>query len=177
MFDPIDWSGIFSIETPLLEIFVRGTLTYLGLFLMLRFVMKRQTGALSVTDFIVIVIIADAAQNGMSDDYRSVPDGLLLVATIMFWNFALDWASYHSPALARFIDPPEVPLIRKGRLIRANMRREMITNDELMATLRQNGVDSIAKVKTACIESDGKISVVTYTPRRPKRATGTPGAG
>ena len=60
------------------------------MFALLRFVLKREAGTLAITDLLVVVLIADAAQNAMADDYRSVPDGLLLVATIVFWSYALD---------------------------------------------------------------------------------------
>lgn len=89
MFDAVDWRSVFVPKTPLLEIVVRGTVVYLILFAMLRFG-KRQTGSLSVTDLLVLVLIADASQNAMAGDYKSVPDGILLVATIIFWSFALD---------------------------------------------------------------------------------------
>jgi len=74
----------------------------LALFLLLRLVLKRQSGNMGVTDLLVIVLIADAAQNAMASDYKSVPDGLLLVSTIVFWSYALDWLSYHFPRFGRF---------------------------------------------------------------------------
>nr|MBP7571903.1 DUF421 domain-containing protein [Acidobacteriota bacterium] len=73
----VDWGRVFAFDTPWLEIVVRGTAIYLGLFLLLRLVLKRQAGTVGITDLLVIVLIADAAQNAMADDYRSVPDGLL----------------------------------------------------------------------------------------------------
>lgn len=166
MLDAIDWSAIFAINTPLLEIFVRGTLVYLALFLMLRVIMKRQTGGVGITDVLVIVMIADAAQNAMSDDYRSVPDGLLLVAVIMFWDFVIDWLTFHMPWFSRLVDPEPVQLIKHGRILRANLRRELITLEELESQLRLQGVDDPRMVKCAYVESDGKISVVTYDAKR-----------
>ncbi len=88
---PEDWSSIFLPNTPLLEIFIRGTVVYLGIFLLLRLILKRETASIGVTDILVIVLLADAGQNAMADDYRSLPDGLLLVAVIIFWGYALDW--------------------------------------------------------------------------------------
>lgn len=169
MFDSVDWNSVFTADTPLLEIFVRGTLMYLGIFLMLRFILNRQKGSISVTDILLIVLLSDAAQNGMADDYKTVTDGLLLVATIIFWDFLLDWLGYHVPAFARFIDPEAVPLIRHGKFLRKHMREEMITEEELMGHLRQKGVDDVKHVKKAMMESGGEVSVVTYG-RRPGAA-------
>lgn len=156
----IDWNAIFVPDKPLLEIFIRGTLIYLGLFIMLRVLLRRQSGTVGISDMLVLVLIADAAQNAMADDYRSVPDGLLLVATIIGWSYALDWLGYHIPAIQRFISPPPLPLVRDGTLLRRNMRKELITEEELMSQLRQNGIDSLDQIEQACMEADGQISIV-----------------
>lgn len=79
----IDWAKLFEFSTPALEIVVRGTVMYLALFAMLRFILRRETGSLGITDLLVVVLVADAAQNGMAGSYRSISDGLLLVATII----------------------------------------------------------------------------------------------
>ena len=165
MFDSIDWAAVFVMETPILETLVRGTLVYLALFLMLRFVMRRQTGGIGVTDVLVIVMIADASQNAMANDYTSVPDGILLVAVILFWDFFINWLSFHFPRFGKLLDPKPVPLIKHGRILRANLKRELITPEEMDAQLRLQGVDDHRNVKCAFMESDGKISVVTYDTR------------
>src|SRR4051812_26340434 len=156
----INWEKMLLPDTPLLEIFARGTLVYMALFLMLRFVLKRQSGVVGVTDMLVVVLIADAAQNAMASDYTSVTDGILLVGTILFWSYALDWLGYKFPILQRLFRPPPLPLVKNGRMIRRNMRLELITEDELMSMLRQQGIESIDKVKAVCMEGDGHISVV-----------------
>jgi len=156
----VDLAELFALETPLLEIFIRGTAIYLGLFLILRLVLKRQAGGMSITDLLVIVLVADAAQNGMAGEYKTITDGLVLVAVIIFWSFALDWLGYRFPPLNRLVHPPPLPLIKDGVLQRRSMRQELITEDELMTQLREQGVADIASVKLACMEGDGRISVV-----------------
>ena len=160
MFDGVRWETVLVPKMPLLEIIVRGTLVYFGLFLMLRLVLKRQSGTVGVTDLLVIVLIADAAQNAMADDYRSVPDGLFLVGTIIFWSYALDWLGYHIPWVGRLVHPPSLLLVKDGRMLRRNMRQELITPEELMSQLREQGINDVADVKRAYMEADGKISVV-----------------
>jgi uncharacterized membrane protein YcaP (DUF421 family) len=159
-FRSVSWQEVFVPSLPILEIFIRGTVVYLALFLLLRLVLKRQSGNMGVTDLLVIVLIADAAQNAMASDYKSVPDGLLLVSTIVFWSFALDWLSYHFPRFGRFIHPPALELIRDGKVNRINLRKELITMDELKEQLREQGIDDVKEVKRACMEGDGRISVV-----------------
>jgi uncharacterized membrane protein YcaP (DUF421 family) len=155
-----DWHKMFALDTPVLEIFLRGTVVYLALFLFLRYVVKREVGTVGIADLLVIVVIADAAQNAMAGDYTSITDGVLLVGTIIFWNFALDWLAFHSPRLRVIIEPQPMALIRNGRVLRRNLRRALITDEELMSQLRLQGIDDVADVKMVCVESDGRISVV-----------------
>jgi uncharacterized membrane protein YcaP (DUF421 family) len=169
----MDWKSIFGLDTPLLEIILRGSIMYIALFIMLRVVLKRQTGTLGMTDLLLITLLADASQNGMAGEYKSIPDGIALVATIIFWNYAFDWLSYRSKWLGKLIEPAPLPLIKNGKMLRRNMRHELITADELMMELREQGLDDISKVKEMYIESDGHISVIVKKQKqRPKREPG-----
>jgi uncharacterized membrane protein YcaP (DUF421 family) len=159
LFD-LDWERVFLPNTPLPEILLRGTLMYLALFVLLRLVLKRQSASMEVTDLLVVVLIADAAQNGMAGGYRSVPEGVLLVATILAWDYALDWLGYLWPAFQVLVRPPPLPLVRDGKLLRRNMRRELITEDELMSQVRKQGLQGLDEVRLACMEGDGHISVI-----------------
>ncbi len=159
MFDAVDWHSVFVPKTPVLELIIRGSVVYLALFALLR-VCRRQTGSLSMTDLLLLVLIADAAQNAMASDYKSVPDGIVLVATLVFWSYALDWLAYRYPLIGRFVHPPPLELVRNGRTNRQNLRRELITQDELMSQLREQGISTLAEVKSARLEGDGQISVI-----------------
>lgn len=156
----MDWQRLFVLDTPPWEIFVRGSCIFLALFLMLR-VLKRQAGSVGITDMLVLVLIADAAQNGMAGSYQSITDGLLLVAVIFGWDFLLDWLGYRFKMMGRLLHPPPLLLIKDGKLQHKNMRSEFITREELMSSLREQGVENLRQVKRACMEGDGKISVVT----------------
>ena len=79
LFAGVDWGEVLLPRTPLLETIVRGAVTYLALFLLLRVTTKREAAGTSISTLLVLVLIADAAQNAMADDYRSIADGLLLV--------------------------------------------------------------------------------------------------
>ena len=139
---------------------------YLALFGLLRVILKRQAGTLGMTDLLLITLLADASQNGMAGDYKSLPDGIVLVATIIFWSYALDWLSFKSPRFQRLIEPPPLPLIKNGQLLRRNMRKELISESDLMGQLREQGISDISRVKDAYIESDGRISVMERKERQ-----------
>jgi uncharacterized membrane protein YcaP (DUF421 family) len=156
----IDWSQLVIPTHSIAEMVIRGTLMYLGLFLLMRVTMKRQAGSFSMADILLIVLIADAAQNGFANEYRSITEGLVLVATIIFWDIAIDWLGQRSRNFARFVSPPPLLLVRDGHMLRANMRQEFITPEEMMSHLRQQGIQKLAEVKRAYMEPDGQISVI-----------------
>lgn len=160
LFSAPDWKHMFAMDTPLLEIFIRGSLIYLGIFILLRFVLKREAGTLGMTDLLVVVLIADAAQNGMAADYKSVTDGLLLVSTILFWSWALSWFAYRNKTLGRLIHPPPLTLIKDGKANQRNLRHELITHEELISILRLHGVEKVEEVAAARMEGDGQVSVI-----------------
>lgn len=146
----------------MIELILRGSLVYLALFVLLRFVLRRGAGTFSLGDLLMIVLLADAAQNAMSANYTSVTEGIILVMTIICWSYALDWLGQHFPAFGKLMHPPPTPLIRDGKMLARNMRRELITVDELMSHLRQQNVKDLQEVQSAFLEGDGRISVVKH---------------
>ncbi len=142
------------------ELFVRGTLIYLGLVLTFRFVLRRDLGSLGMPDVLFIVLVADAAQNAMAGEYRSITDGVVLVGTLVFWNLALDWLAYYSPRLRRYIELPALPLIRNGQWVRRNLKSQWITTDEVLSKLRERGIESIRSIRLARLEPDGELGVL-----------------
>lgn len=167
----MDWKSIFLPDTPLLEIIVRGTIMYIALFAMLRVILKRQTGSLGITDLLLITLLADAAQNAMAGEYTSISDGIVLVGTIIFWNYLFDWLSYRSEWFSRLVEPPPLPLVRNGQMMRRNMRQELVTEDELMSQLREHGLDDIQEVKEAFIEGNGQLSVIRYKQKQNRKTS------
>lgn len=155
----IDLGKVFGPDVNLLEIVLRGVLMYVAIFILLRVLMRGRTGA-SLADLLVLVIIADAAQNAISAGYQSFTAGLVLVTTIIGCSTALDWLAHRMPAIDRFVNPERKPLIVNGRVLRKTLDQEWITESELMSQLRLNGVEELSKVKAAYLEPTGEISVI-----------------
>jgi uncharacterized membrane protein YcaP (DUF421 family) len=162
-----DWAGMFSFSMSPLELIIRGSLMYWFIFFLLRAGGRRDVGSLGVADMLVLVLIADAAQNGMAGSYDSVLDGMILVATLVGWTAAVDRIVFHFPVLARLLTAKRVCLIQNGTIAKRNMRREFITEEELMSELRQQGFEDVAQVGRAYIEPDGNISVIPMNGARP----------
>ena len=156
----MNWGEIFGLSVPPLELIIRGSAMYLFLFLLFRVVIRRRIGAVGMADILILVIIADAAQNGMSGEYRSVTEGAILVGTIIAWNVLIDWLNYRVPALQEWLEAPPLLLVRDGHLLHRNLRHEFVTEQELKSKLREKGVDDLSQVAQAHMESDGTVSVI-----------------
>jgi uncharacterized membrane protein YcaP (DUF421 family) len=157
---PDNWMSIFALSASPAEIMVRGSVMFWLLFVIFRFVLRRDLGSVGVSDFLFVVIVADASQNAMSGDAKTIADGALLVATLVFWNYLIDWASYRSLLIRRFTEPLSILLVKSGRFQLRHMRREFITREEVYAKLREQGINSLEEVKEVRLEGDGEISVL-----------------
>jgi uncharacterized membrane protein YcaP (DUF421 family) len=155
----LNWHQIFVPTGSLLELVVRGSLMYLLILAGFR-LFRRDAGSLSVSDLLVVVLIADAAQNGMAGEYKSLTEGAVIVATIFAWNYVLDWLAYRSRFVYWLLHPPSLLLIRNGQIQFRNLRSQLITKDDLLEQLREQGVESVARVKTCFLEGDGRMSVI-----------------
>jgi uncharacterized membrane protein YcaP (DUF421 family) len=167
-FERLDWRAMFVPSGSLVELVVRASLMYLMILAGFR-LFRREAGSLSVSDLLVVVLIADAAQNGMAGEYKSLTEGAIVVATIFAWNYALDWLAYRSRVAHWLLHPPSLLLIRNGKLLYRNLRAELMTKEDLLEQLREQGVDEIGLVKKCFLESDGRISVIREDSREPPR--------
>ena len=163
----LDWHDIFAPSVPFLEIVIRGTIVYLVLFVLLRMTFRRIGGNIGLGDVLMIALVAAAAQNAIAREHHSVTDGLILIATIAFWNYALDWLGQHVPWVQHFYHPPPLLLVKNGRILHKNMHQELITEDELMTHLRWASVQDLTDVVEAHMEGDGSITITPYANRQP----------
>lgn len=168
---------VFAREFPVWHMVLRGTVVYWFLLIVFRFVLRRDIGSMGVADLLFVVLVADASSNAMQGEYRSIGDGLVLLATLIGWNFGLDWLSYRSPAVSRFLEPRPEVLVRHGRVNRKALKREMITLEELQGKLREEGIESLGEVRIARMESDGKLSVATVDTKHEERPKAPQEAG
>jgi uncharacterized membrane protein YcaP (DUF421 family) len=156
----LDWGEIFGLTVSPWELVVRGSAMYLFLFFIFRVVIRRRIGAIGIGDILLLVIVADAAQNGMAGEYRSVTEGAILVGTLIGWGMVIDWLNYRVPGLRKWLEPPPLLLVHRGRVQHRNLRHEFVTEDELRAKLREKGVADVAEVERAYMEADGSVSVI-----------------
>lgn len=158
----IDWQKLFVPDEgwqAIVEILVRGSIIYLALFAALRFLPRRTIGTMGAADLLIVVLIADAVQNGMSGEYHTITEAIVLAVTIFGWATIIDFIDYKFPKL-RLAAAKEVLIIRDGKILHRNLKREQVTEDEVMSQLRVHGQESADDVVKAYIEGDGHVSVI-----------------
>ena len=155
-----DWSELFSLTTPLLEILIRGTVMFFAIFALMRLTGKRESGVHSISDLLVVVLVAQAAANGMAGDSTGILDSIVLIVTVLGWSVAIDAAAYYVPALRPMLKSKPSPLVVDGRLNHRALRREFMDPDELMAELRLHGITELEEVARAYLETNGMVSVI-----------------
>lgn len=122
--------------------------------------LRREIGSIGLTDVLFVVVVADAAQNGMAGEYKSITDAFILIATISAWNILVDWLNMKFPSVRNALEARPLMLVSNGRILSHNLRKELLTEEELLAKLREEGIENVQAVKFACMESDGKVSVI-----------------
>lgn len=116
MIAEIQWDKLFGLSIPALELIIRGTAVYWFLFLLFRFVLRREIGSIGLTDVLFVVVVADAAQNGMAGEYKSITDGFILIATIAAWNVLVDWLNMKFPSVRNVLEARLLMLVSNGRV-------------------------------------------------------------
>ena len=157
----------------MLEIIGRSIVVYVVVLVGLRLGGRREIGQLTPFDLVVILLVANAVQNAMVGTDTSLQGGLVAAATLLAVNAAVAQLRLRSTRLRRLVEGVPVVLIQHGEWVTANLRREALTEDEVLAAIREHGaIGEVEHVALAVLETDGSVSVVPMgssvhrTPRR-----------
>lgn len=126
----------------------------------LRLVGKRSFGQYNIYDLAMIMAVANAVQNAMTHGAGDLSAGIVCSGTLILLGWAFSKLFLHVPKLEAHIVGVPTPLILNGELLPQNMRREKVTEAELLAAIRQHGLERFEEVHLAQLEVDGSISVV-----------------
>ena len=128
---------------------------------------KKEISQISVIDLVFILLISNAVQNAMiNGDWKSLWMGILAAGTLFVLNAAFKLLEYKSKKFNKLVEGDPVMLIYKGNVIEENLAKEKITVNELEAAVREHGSEHLSDVSLALLETDGSISVVTFTEKK-----------
>lgn len=150
----------FTFDVPLVEILARGSAVYLTIAVAMRLLPKRHLGHVSPNDIIALVIVGALAADGILGDIDGLLEILLMIAVVLLWDHLFNVLEHRFPRFRRIAQDSPTLLVRDGRLLKQNLHREMLTEDELQANLRKQGIEHLSQVQLAILEVDGQISVI-----------------
>lgn len=137
---------------------VRGAALYILFVSSFRVMPRRTGGELETMDLVFLLLVTEAASHSLGE-FSSIFDGAVMILTMMTLNYLLNYLSHRSVWIERLLTRPPVIVIRDGKMLLREMRREFLTKAELMGHLRSEGISSLDEVKSAYVENDGKLSV------------------
>ena len=150
---------LLVMQIPLVEKVLRSLAVYLFLVVALRLAGKRELAQLNTFDLVVLLLLSNTVQNAIIGNDDSLLGGLLGAAVLMIVNYALVRLGFRHPALARTLDGAPTVLVDNGRTLDANLRRYLISREELAAAVRRQGARELADVQAVVLEANGTLTV------------------
>jgi uncharacterized membrane protein YcaP (DUF421 family) len=150
---------LFHLAVPWWELVIRSVGIYLVLLLGLRVFGKREVGQFTLFDLVFVLLVANAVQPAMTGPDASLFGGVIIVFSLLTANWTVGKLD-DIPAFHRLVTPAPTLLLKDGKLIEKAMEKEGITQDEVEMAMREHGLDDLALVKEAVLESDGSISII-----------------
>ena len=142
------------------EKILRSLIVYFFLLLMLRLLGKREVAQMTVFDLVVLLILSNVLQNAMIGPDNSVTGGLIGATAILIANWVMGRLAFQSKWFGRAIEGVPVLLVHHGQFVEPNLRRESISKEDVLSTLRTQGVFHLHEVRVAVLEPSGKLSVM-----------------
>jgi uncharacterized membrane protein YcaP (DUF421 family) len=144
-----------------MDIVLRASVAYLFILFLMRVVGRRELSSMEPSDVILLVVIGDLVQNGVTQTDDSVTGIILAAGTIGLLATGTAFVTYRSRRIRNVIEGEPVILVQNGKLIERNMKQERLTEEEVMEQARlQQGVEKLDEVKWAVLETSGSISIV-----------------
>lgn len=143
-----------------LIIAAKTAVIYAFLVLALRLLGKRELGQMNIYDLVLIIVIANAVQNAMVGDDTTLIGGMVAALTLLILNRLLNLLLVRSDKIERALVGEPILLFNDGQLIEERMRREGVTQEQLLAALREHGLETLEEVRMVVLEVDGSLSVV-----------------
>src|SRR5690348_1898500 len=160
------WNDMFVVGLPVLEKILRPILVYLALVVLLRIFGKRELAQMNPFDLVVLLTLSNTVQNAIIGNDNSITGGFIGAITLLVANFFVVRFLYKHQRVDRLVEGHAALLIDDGRIIRKNLERELITEDELLVACHRQGVEEINQVEKAILETGGTITVFSRHPTK-----------
>jgi uncharacterized membrane protein YcaP (DUF421 family) len=143
-----------------MDLVLRAVVIFFFVMIVTRVAGRREIGQLEPFDMILLIVLGDLVQQGITQSDESVTGTMIVIATIAVLSVAVSWTSFRFPRVARITEGEPIVLVQDGRPLERNLRRERITLKDVQEQARASQIASIADLRWAILEDDGKISCI-----------------
>jgi uncharacterized membrane protein YcaP (DUF421 family) len=141
-----------------MDIVLRAAVVFVFVLVLTRVIGRRELGSLAPIDLILLIILGDALQQGLTQDDYSLTGAVLVVGTLAVLQDFTSWVSFRFPFTRRVIEGEPLIVVEDGKPIERNLRRERLTVEEVTESARLHQIGSLDEVKWAVLERNGEIS-------------------
>jgi len=153
-------NALWALSFPWWHFILRGTIVYVAVLLLLRLGGKRQIGQMGAGEFVAILLVSNAVQNAMNGGDNSITAGMILAAALIILSVAFAYLTYKSRRWANLLEGKPTLLMHEGKVLHANLEKELLNLHELKTMMRRQGVHDLNEVSEAVLESDGQLSLI-----------------
>ena len=143
-----------------MDLVLRATFVFAFMLLLTRIIGKRELSSLQPFDLILLIVLGDALQQGLTQDDYSLTGAVLVVGTIAVLQVSVSWLSYRFPRTRPVLEGEPVVIVQDGKVIERNLKRERLTLEEVREAARKQQIAHLADVRFAILETDGEISFI-----------------
>ncbi len=143
-----------------MDIVVRAVVLYLFMLFLMRVIGRRELSSLSAVDLVLLIVLGDAIQQGLTQDDYSVTGAIIAISTIAALQVLVSYVSFRSRRVRKVLEGHPIVVIQDGKLLDQNLRRQRITPDELAEEMRMQSIGSFEDVQWGILESNGSVSFV-----------------
>ncbi|HEV8686012.1 MAG TPA: YetF domain-containing protein [Gaiellaceae bacterium] len=143
-----------------MDIALRAVVLYLFIVLVMRIIGRRELSSMSPFDLVLVIILGDAVQQGLTQDDYSVTGAMIAVSTIASMQVLTSYLSFRSEKARKVLEGHPIVLVERGKLVDENLRRERMTEDEVAEEMRAQQIGSLDEVEWAILEANGSVSFI-----------------
>ena len=143
-----------------MDIVLRGVAIFLFLYVLMRVIGRRELSTLEPFDLILLIVLGDAVQQGLTQDDYSLTGAFLAIGTIAMLQLSMSFLNFRFPRLRPIIDGEPIVIVQDGKPIEKNLKRERVTIEDLTAAARRQSIAKIEDVQWAVMETSGAISFI-----------------
>jgi len=143
-----------------MDIAIRAIALFCFMLFITRVIGRRELSSLSPFDLILLIVLGDAIQQGLTQDDYSVTGAIIAISTIATLQVATSYVSYRSRRARKILEGLPVVVVQDGKFVEANLKRERMTSDEIEEEMRVQQIASLDRVEWAILETNGTMSFI-----------------